>query len=84
MPKKIHEALQENLVKDKQGFTVEIKLSWCKQDVVEQARNNHEVELTDEEAGDVLDACLNDHDATIGVNWDVIDYHITQVVNERG
>ena len=30
-------------------------------------------DLSDDQAGTVLDTCLAEHDASIGVNWDVIE-----------
>ena len=34
------------------------------------------VELTDEQAQDILDTIYADHDASVGVNWDVIETNI--------
>lgn len=38
--------------------------------------------LTDEQCRKVLQAALNNHDATIGINWDVLQYHIQQIREE--
>jgi hypothetical protein len=40
--------------------------------------------LTDDECRDVLSYLNNKHDACIGINWDVIDYWVEVVVNDRG
>jgi len=68
-------------IKDKKGITVAININWCIEDVLETAKNEH-IKLTRKQAGEVLDKCLADHDATIGVNWDVISYHIGCVKND--
>lgn len=40
------------------------------------------VDLTDEQVIQVIDAMHNCHDATIGINWDVIQDHITWVLKD--
>lgn len=35
--------------------------------------------LTDEQCREVLAAALDEHDATIGINWDVLQYHISKL-----
>jgi hypothetical protein len=53
--------------------TIEIK--WCTDDVIFQA-DNMDIELTEEQADDILDDLAHYHDASIGINWDVISFHI--------
>ena len=55
---------------------------WSDEDVEYQAEQD-EVTLTRDEVRDVLSLMDNDHDACIGINWDVISYHIDCVVQER-
>ena len=69
-------------IRKKNGITVEINPSWCTQDIFEQARNNG-IKLSKKECGYVLDYCINDHDASVGINWEVIDNYIDMVVAER-
>lgn len=45
-------------------------------DDVHQAATDMDIEITDEEAESVLYAVANNHDANIGINWDVFYYHI--------
>ena len=45
----------------------QISLIWCVDDVLEVAPK-----LDRDEAMEVLEAVLDKHDATIGVNWDVL------------
>lgn len=69
----------ENIIKNEEGVTTSIKLVWSIEDVIGRAEET-DVKLTDKQAGDVLDYCYHEHDATIGMNWDVIDYYIDLVL----
>ena len=42
-----------------------------------------DIELTDDEVNDVLDNLTRNHDATLGINWDVIDATI-EFMSEKG
>lgn len=55
---------------------------WHIDDVIEQAETHGE-QLTEQEARDVLVMVNRKHDCNIGINWDVIDYCIEQVIEER-
>lgn len=55
-----------------------IAVSWFASDVVDRALEIYDVVLTDDEAQAILDNVLQQHDASIGVNWDVIDTHILE------
>ena len=59
-----------------------ISISWCADDVKQQASDMN-VELTEKEIIDVLSSMKNYHDASIGINWEVIEAHINDVINER-
>jgi hypothetical protein len=39
-------------------------------------------EVTTEQAEEVLERMVRYHDYTIGMNWDVLDYHLSEVVRE--
>ena len=54
-----------------------ISISWSIQDVYYQAKND-EVEITREQALNVLHELKSCHDATIGINWDLISSYISQ------
>jgi len=49
-------------------------VEWCIDDVLQQDST-----LTREQAIEVLELLDNKHDATIGINWDVIDCAIEEV-----
>lgn len=51
----------------------EVAFHWCADDIKGRAKERGIFNLTDKMAGDVLVALKNNHDASIGVNWDVID-----------
>ena len=46
----------------------QIALHWTTEDVMQQCNW-----LTKKQAQDVLYTCLRNHDASIGLNWDVIE-----------
>lgn len=50
---------------------------WTKTDFTQSARDLGLIEpkesLTDEQSKEIAEALMNTHDATIGINWDVID-----------
>ena len=64
---------------DDDGF---IAIRWHRDDVRNQAQGMM-VHLTDDEVDKVLYDVRKYHDASIGVSWDNIDFHIQQLVNER-
>ncbi len=55
---------------------------WHIDDVANQAESQGET-LTEEECRDVLAMVMRKHDCNIGINWEVIDYWIDQIVSER-
>ena len=59
-----------------------IAVFWSYEDVLCVAKNRG-VEMTKEEAKDILYEINHSHDAAIGVNWDVIDCHLIDYVESR-
>jgi hypothetical protein len=55
-----------------------ITISWCVEDVKSIAED-----LTDEECRRVLYLTKKEHDATIGINWDVLEMWADHVRSER-
>jgi len=53
---------------------------WCEQDVIEQAEHRG-IKLTQEEAQDIVDEIDRKQDCSIGINWDVLDVYIDELVN---
>lgn len=60
--------------------TIEIK--WNTDDVMDKAYHM-EVTLSEIEADEILDNIYRTHDASIGVNWDVIEYHIEDFLSKQ-
>lgn len=52
-----------------------VAVFWQKDDVLTRAKDRGLV-ISDEEAGDIVEALEDRHDACIGINWDVIDFHL--------
>jgi hypothetical protein len=57
--------------------TIEIK--WSTEDVLAMA-DNMQVELTEKQADEVLENVFRYHDADVGINWGVIEYHIENLI----
>lgn len=55
---------------------------WAVEDVQMEAEEMG-ITISVEDAEEVLDAITFDHDATIGVNWDVIRFHLDRFVEEK-
>ena len=64
----------------------EISIKWHAEDIQWCAKsfsNSKEDVLTPQECSDVLSVLKDKHDATIGINWNVIEYYISEVFKKR-
>jgi len=65
----------------------EVSITWCiedvKQRIEERNEAGEEIEMSDDECRTVLRALERKHDATIGINWDTIDYWIDEIIRDR-
>jgi hypothetical protein len=59
-----------------------IAILWGVEDVQTQATIRG-LKLTKKECRKVLEACLNSHDATLGLSWDILDHHIIVLFGDR-
>ena len=59
-----------------------ISILWNVEDVQTQAKVN-QLKLTKDECREVLDACLDGHDANFGISWDTLDFHINNMFGDR-
>jgi len=59
-----------------------INIIWNIEDVLEQAKQSN-INLTEEQALEILEDVENSHDANIGINWDVLDCYIDNVANRQ-
>ena len=61
-----------------------INFSWCTDDVKQQLKDRNKKEkLTLEQCREVLSRCLRKHDANFGMNWDIMDIHINDILEEN-
>lgn len=56
---------------------------WNTEDVLERARDIGILKFSEEEAQEVLFRVHYKMDASIGINWDMLDYYITEVWQEN-
>lgn len=62
----------------------EIAITWHIEDIRMCLENLDRTDkLTDKECREILKAVEHNHDATIGVNWDVIEYQIDAFLRDR-
>lgn len=59
-----------------------ITITWWTSDIMDRA-NELEITISEEEAGEILQKMKDDHDATIGINWDVIDCYLNDLERIR-
>lgn len=52
-----------------------ISIKWSTYDILVKA-NDLEIEITEKQADKILDDIERQHDASIGINWDVIASHL--------
>lgn len=60
-----------------------IQINWHIEDIKYHARDVHNITITDEEAAEILVRMKNKHDASIGINWDVIDYYVSDLIDNN-
>ena len=58
--------------------TTSISVVWNIEDV-----QSLEPKVTDEQAMEVLQLALDNHDANVGINWEVLEFWISQVYKEN-
>jgi acyl-homoserine lactone acylase PvdQ len=58
-----------------------IVIKWSTEDVLAMAESM-DIELTETQADQILDNLLKYHDANVGINWDVINFHIEDYLNK--
>lgn len=56
-----------------------ITIKWSTDDVLMVA-DKMEVQLSEKEADEILDQLLRYHDANVGINWDVIEFRIEDLL----
>lgn len=64
---------------ERRGF---IRVFWNKEDVMLMA-DHMDVKLTEEQVDEIIQNIANDFDGNIGVNWNVIQYHIESECHDK-
>ena len=54
-----------------------LSIVWSTLDIQSQAESMG-LSLDDDQAYEILEQVIDDHDANIGVSWDTIEYYITE------
>jgi len=67
------------LLKDKGYFVDSL---WCYEDIIGTGENM-DIEITEEQAKEIMELMGRRHDATIGVNWDFIEVIIEEYFNNK-
>jgi len=57
-----------------------IKIVWHVDDILNRAKDKG-TDLSKDKALTILHEIKDNHDATIGINWDVIDCHLEELEN---
>ena len=55
----------------------QIAIVWTIEDVLEHARQL-KVRITNAQAREILFQVQNKHDASLGINWDTLEFHISE------
>jgi hypothetical protein len=56
----------------RRNMTTEISIKWYADDLVHRAKER-KISLSKEQASDILELLKKNHDASIGINWEVVD-----------
>jgi hypothetical protein len=78
--------IAETWLRNNENRNDEIAIVWCIEDIRNVEENKEipeEDRLTDVECRDVLSYLRNKHDATIGINWDVLEFWMDEVRSQR-
>ena len=59
-----------------------IRDEWHEEDIQSVAEDNHDTTLTPEQMKKIMELIIKSFDANIGIDWEVIDSAIEQVLDE--
>jgi len=62
---------------EKKGMTTEVSFKWCAGDILGTNPN-----LTMQQVEDVLTLMERRHDCTVGINWDVVQCSIDEILSD--
>ena len=61
----------------------EITITWCIDDVVMLAEQKGYAVPTIEQAREVLSLAKQNHDASVGISWDVLEVYLDEVLQNK-
>ena len=61
----------------------EITITWCIDDVVMLAEQKGYAVPTLEQAREVLSLAKQNHDASVGISWDVLEVYLDEVLQNK-
>ena len=61
----------------------EITIKWCVDDVVMLAEQKGYAVPTLEQAREVLSLAKQNHDASVGISWDVLEVYLEEVIQNK-
>ena len=61
----------------------EITIKWCTDDVVMLAEQKGYAVPTLEQAREVLSLAKQNHDASVGISWDVLEVYLDAVIQNK-
>ena len=68
------------LIKDEQTGEWEIVERWTEADIRHQAEYSYGIDLTHDQSYEILKLVMKSHDANIGINWDVVNSAIEEIL----
>ena len=74
------------VIEYRDGFNSEnsICLIWCIDDIkITMQNRENPIGITDKECMGILTAMERNHDASLGVNWDTINYYLDNFIEEK-
>jgi hypothetical protein len=51
-------------------------------DIIDRAKQYNNIDLTEDQAQEILGSIHSQHDCNQGINWTVIDVHIDMLIND--
>ena len=57
---------------------MKLSITWSSDDIKDYAEQEMGIDLSDDEADEILETVICRHDCIVGINWDVIRTHIEQ------
>ena len=74
------------LIEYRDGYNSEnsICLIWCIEDIKGAMKmRDDKIDISDEECMDILWNMESNHDASFGITWDGIDYHLDEFIQDK-